>query len=186
VRAFHQLAFDLEELDAPASLIADAHLAARDEANHARWTLAVARSFDPRARLRFNDQCRAARRKVTAFDLALENAGAGCVGELFGTWLQVFQARAATQPLVTATAQRIAQDEARHAALAFRIFDWLDQRIGVREREQVRLAMHVEAQVLARASLMPDGLAQQLGLPDAVQMARASFALQERLRPACA
>jgi len=186
VRAFRQLAFDLDELDAPTSLIADARLAARDEANHARWSLAVARSFDPRARLRLDDRSRAARRKVTAFELALENAGAGCVGELFGTWLQVFQARAATQSLVSATAQRIAQDEARHAALAFRLFDWLDQRLGVREREQVRRAMLAEAQRFASTSLLPDGLALQLGLPDAAQMARASFALQERLLPACA
>jgi len=45
VRAFRQLAFDLEELDleeldAPTSMVTQAQLAAQDEANHARWTLA--------------------------------------------------------------------------------------------------------------------------------------------------
>jgi hypothetical protein len=186
VRAFRQLVFDLEELDAPPSMVAQARRAARDEANHARWTLAVARGFDPNARLPPADRRCAARRRLSAFELALENATAGCVGELFGTWLQVFQARAATQPHVRATARRIARDEARHAALAFRLFDWLNRRLSAREREAVALAMHAEAQLLAGDTTLPELLALQLGLPNAAEMAGASCALQERLRRACA
>jgi hypothetical protein len=186
VIAFRQLAFDLAQLGAPDGLIAQARRAARDEAHHARWTLALARRYDPRARLRRPDQRRAVRRQVTMFELAVENATAGCVGELFGTWLQVFQARAATSPLVRATARRIAQDEARHAALAFQLFDWLDYRLGPREREAVRMAMHAEAELLGRAPLWSDELASGLGLPDRAQMAQASAALQERLPAACA
>jgi rubrerythrin len=186
VRAFRQLVFDLEELDAPPSMVAQAQRAARDEANHARWTLAVARGFDPNARLPPADRRCAARRRLSAFELALENATAGCVGELFGTWLQVFQARAATQPHVRATARRIARDEARHAALAFRLFDWLNRRLSAREREAVALAMHAEAQLLAGDTTLPELLALQLGLPNAAEMAGASCALQERLRRACA
>jgi rubrerythrin len=186
VRAFRQLVFDLEELDAPSSMVAQAQRAARDEANHARWTLAMARGFDPQARLWPADRRRAARRRLSAFELALENATTGCVGELFGTWLQVFQARTATESHVRDTAQRIARDEARHAALAFRLFDWLDRRLTVREREAVKLAMHAEAQLLAGDTALPLQLALDLGLPNAAQMARASRALQERLRLACA
>lgn len=186
VRAFHQLAFDLEELGAPASIVAEARLAARDEANHARWTLAVARSFDPCARLGPVDERRAARRKLTPFALALDNAAAGCVGELFGTWLQIFQARAAATSLLRSTAERIAQDEARHAALAFRLFDWLDRRLGARERELVRMAMRSEVRLLASTPMLSDDLAIRLGLPDSDQMARAARALRDRLPVACA
>jgi hypothetical protein len=185
VRAFRQLAFDLETLDAPPSLLAQARRAARDEANHARRTLAVARCFDPSARLQPDDR-RAAPRQLTVLQLALENATAGCVGELFGTWLQVFQARAATHSFVRATALDIARDEAHHAALAFRLFDWLDRQLDPRERTQVRLAMHAEAQRFAGVTMWPEEIASQLGLPNAVQMARAAVALQERLLLACA
>jgi hypothetical protein len=186
VFAFRQLAFDLEQLGAPFSLVAQARRAARDEAHHARWTLALARDYDPGARLRLDDQRRAVRRQLTLFELALENATAGCVAELFGTWLQVFQARAATRPLVRATAQRIARDEARHAALAFRLFDWLDSRLRPHERKAVRTAMHREAELLGRATLWSEELATGLGLPDRAQMARASVALQECLLRTCA
>jgi hypothetical protein len=186
VRAFRQLVFDLEELDAPPSMVAQAQRAARDEANHARWTLAVVRGFDPQARPGPADRRRAARRRLNAFELALENATAGCVGELFGTWLQVFQARTAAESHVRATAHRIARDEARHAALAFRLFDWLNRRLSAREREAVTQAMHAEAQRLAGAATLPEQLALRLGLPNAAQMALASSALQQQLPSACA
>jgi len=185
VLAFHQLAFDLEELDAPPSMLAQARTAAQDEARHARWTLALARRCDPGAQLVLNER-RPARRHLTVLELALENATAGCVGELFGTWLQVFQARAAMDPLVKATAERIARDEARHAALAFRLFDWLDRRLGPREREAVRMTLRAAAQQVARAKLWSDDLAIGLGLPDRKQLARAGLALQERLSELCA
>jgi rubrerythrin len=186
VFAFGQLALDLEELEAPRGMLAEARLAAEDEARHARWTLALARRYDPgAARLPDNGQG-AVRRKVTVLELALENATAGCVGELFGTWLQVFQSRAATEPFVKATAERIARDEARHAALAFRLFDWLDRRLGPGEREAVRMAMLAEAQLLARAELWSEELAIGLGLPDRAQRSRAGVALLESLRRACA
>jgi hypothetical protein len=44
VRAFQQLTLDLEQLGAPAVLVRAARRAVRDEARHARWTLALARA----------------------------------------------------------------------------------------------------------------------------------------------
>jgi hypothetical protein len=188
VSAFQQLALDLEGLEAPAYLVLAARRAARDEAKHARWTLELARSVGgsgaartARARLQ-----RSRPRQVTAFELALENAAAGCVGETFGTWLQVFQARSAPQACVQATAWRIAKDEARHAALAFRLFDWLERRLGKDERERVRATMERESVQIDCRSSLPLALAVHLGLPSERQRVQAAREIAQQLAAVCA
>ena len=55
----------------------------------------------------------------------------------FGTWLQLYQASTAPDLRLRSVARRIALDEARHAALSFRIFDWLDQKLDHAGRQLV-------------------------------------------------
>jgi hypothetical protein len=185
VYAFRQLVLDLEQLQAPSPLIRAARRAVADEARHARSSLALARSFGAAGSPRSRRSLRPTRRKVSAFELALENATVGCVGETLGTWLQVFQARAAQQARVRATARAIAKDEARHAALAFRLFDWLELRLGPEERKRVKAAMRVEAQGVDCRSALPSEIATRIGLPNEQQLALVAAAIQEQLSVVC-
>jgi rubrerythrin len=165
ILSFQQLAFDLEALGASRRLIRAARRAAREEASHARVSLAVARRLGA-ARPHWPPWPRPLRRTPRLVDVALENATNGCVSELFGTYLQLYQARHVKDPDLRAIAGRIAREEASHAALAFRLFDHFDARLTPDQRRQVRASMR-EALGRCEASLghSPE-LLRELGLPD--------------------
>jgi len=119
-------------------------------------------------------------------DLALENAAAGCVGETFGTWIQLFQAEAAPQAELRHTARHIARDEARHAALAFRLFDWLDPKLSPNQRDEVQHALVLATQRLGGDCEVPSTLAASIGLPGKAEAARAASAILAHLPSVCA
>lgn len=184
ILAFQQLAFDLEALGAPASLIQEAREAARDEARHARVSLSLARRLGATGRPRWPTLSRPIRRAPRLFDVALENATGGCVNEVFGAWLQLHQAAHAPAPELRAVAERIARDEAAHAAHAFRLFDFFDRKLTVEERREVRAAMRGELERCgASLGLTPD-IASQLGLPERDEMRRVARAIEAAL-PTC-
>ncbi|WP_146157854.1 hypothetical protein [Enhygromyxa salina] len=134
VDAFLHAAILLEGLGAPAELIAAHHEAARQEATHARLALAAAEAVDGR-RARLGDLPAAgASFELVAFvrDLARD----GCVGELLAAREAIW---AAAQPELTQRAEllgywrTVANDEAEHAALAWRTLEWLlDVQPGLR------------------------------------------------------
>jgi hypothetical protein len=170
IGAFRQLAQDLEELAAPAQWVAEARNAAREEARHAREALRFARALGFRGRVGGDGFRRAKRRGSEPFSLALENATGGCVNELFGAWLQLFQARFAPQAELRASARRIARDEANHAAFAFRLFHWLNEQLTPEERRRVREAMRQQIEIHASSGELPADIADRLGLPDAAAL----------------
>jgi hypothetical protein len=120
----------------------------------------------------------ASAREVTALELALENASAGCVGETFGTWLALYQSEHAPSKPIRAVARRIARDEARHAALAFRIMAWLLPQLSPEQRQSVNQALST-AIVDVLASPWPSAnLLASLGLPGRAEMGLAASALR--------
>jgi hypothetical protein len=184
IAAFEQLVFDLETLGASADLVRAAERAADDEAIHAGLSLAFARRLDDSPLPAWPPLPRASRRAVSAVDVAIENARGGCVNEMFGTWLQLFQAAWAPERRWRRAARRIARDEARHAALAFRIHDWLDQELSAAERRRVKAALLEATRRLADDAELAPALSSHIGFPRRSEMARARDAIRGALFPA--
>jgi hypothetical protein len=145
VHAFALLGRELNELGAPRSLLTSIRRAARDEARHARMAARLTRTRVPRLR-------RQAIARRTPLDIALDNAREGCGRELFGACVGLLLARRAKTAALREYYGAIAQDEVRHAALSFRVHEFLLAKLTPDERAQVERA-RVEALRASRVSL---------------------------------
>jgi hypothetical protein len=173
IAAFARLADELTAHHAPATLIAGARRARRDEVRHARTMAAFARRAGAAA-ARPGDAPRATVRPLAA--MAEENAVEGCVRETFGAMVAAWQAKHARDPLARASFSVIARDEARHAALAWRVHGWAAGRLSQRDRAALDGAMRAAlaglageisvgaAPALRDAGLWPDGRALRAAL----------------------
>ena len=134
--AFERLATELASLGAPHALV-DGALASRDdEVRHARMTAKAAkrRGGTPVAPVIEPATNR------TMLDIALENAVEGCVRETYGALVAHHQAQAARDPSIAAMMRTIAEDETRHAGLAWDVAAWLEPRLSADERAAVASA----------------------------------------------
>lgn len=130
VASFARFSLQLMALGAPAELLRDAHSAALDEIEHARTSYALATMFG-----RTNvgpDKLSAA---VAPIDIAVDVfvkalVLEGCVGETLGA----AEGRAAARNVMHSEMARmlsvIAEDEERHATLAWRTLKWVLQTFG--------------------------------------------------------
>jgi hypothetical protein len=74
----------------------------------------------------------------------------GCVGETLGVAEARMMAELAEHPMLAQVHHQIADDEQRHAALAWRTLGWLLERYGTRARiAAIVAAAEVEAEVFA-------------------------------------
>lgn len=167
VSAFAILAAELRAHGAPRSLTRSCLVARADEVRHAREMGDLARAFGavpPRAEV-------GASRVRPLVEIAIENAIEGCVRETFGALVGAWQGEHARDYRARATMKRIARDEARHAALGWRIHDWAMSHLDDRARACVRDAMARAIDDLeASARIEPDAvLARTLGLPSSAQ-----------------
>ncbi len=127
IAAFARTVCELMALGAPAWLLADTQRALGDEIAHAdaclRWCEAlggepVVPGALPAAVAPFAAQ-------ALARELLAEVLRGGCVGETRAAHEALVLAHEAPLPAMRAHFRRIAEDEARHAALAFRTARWL-------------------------------------------------------------
>ena len=148
VASFARFTLQLLALGAPSELLREAQLAALDEIDHAR------RCFDIASRLsgRLIGPGRLAEASANlATDLAevvVATIHEGCVGETLAAAMASEQARVAEDPEVRESLLKIAEDEARHAELAWRFVAWAMQRADARVRH---LAHEAFRQALARS-----------------------------------
>jgi hypothetical protein len=165
VDAFEILARELGTHGAPRSLIRSAERARRDEIRHARVATALAARFgaEPRA----PRVARGAERSLEA--ITRENAVEGCVRETWGALVATWQARAAEDRRVRAAMTRIAIDETRHAALAWRVHRWACRRLDPVARRRVERSRDraLAALVASAKAPAPPELVRVAGLPDA-------------------
>jgi hypothetical protein len=133
VQAFYKLVRELRVLGAPGALrdgVLDAML---DEVRHAQDVGELARAYGGEI----------ARPQVdttglrSAYEMALDNVAEGCVRETFGALQATYQAETAADPRVRDLMAQIAQDESRHAELAWQLQAWLEPRLSEPERTQV-------------------------------------------------
>lgn len=136
IAAFERLASELVAFGAPRSLVRRARAAAKDEARHARSMGRLQRKFGGAAlpvRVR-----RAASRSFYAF--AKENAVSGCVLETYAALEAHYVALAASDASVRRAHRLIADDETRHAELAWDVATWANAHLSAKQRTQIATA----------------------------------------------
>jgi hypothetical protein len=140
VASFARFTLDLLAAGAPPELVAEAQRASLDEVAHARLCFALASRY--------------ARKELGPGPLDLSGAGPsrslaeavaaavreGCVGETIASVFAREQLRHATDPEAREALARIAEEEARHAELAWRFVGWALRVGGERVREAARCA----------------------------------------------
>ncbi|AKT43665.1 ferritin-like domain-containing protein [Chondromyces crocatus] len=125
VAAFARFALELLAAGAPAALVEAAHRAALDEVRHARLCLSMAATYRGGPVEPGPLPCGGSVSigpDLAAF--AADTAREGCVGETVAAILAAEQLSRATDPAVRKALFGIAEDEARHAELAFRAVAW--------------------------------------------------------------
>jgi len=188
VDAFRILRDDLIAHGAPSYLADAADRSIGDETRHA----AVMRRFAEAHGAEATPPERAEHAPRSLFAIARENAVEGCVRETFGALVAMWQAATASDPRFRRAMERIAEDEARHAALAWRVASWASTRLTPEENARVAEAMRVaEAELdaeIARAATDDSSHATRwLGLPSgraAAALRQAFSASREGMRPA--
>ena len=163
VSAFQILACELSTHGAPSQMVDDCREAADDEVRHALQMDALAARFgvEPIAAEVEDRPLRA------LYDIAFENAVEGCVRETFGALVGTHQSLSATDPTVADTMRRIADDEIRHAALSWRIAEWIEPQLSPEEQRSIARA-RAQAITDLRAEMqvpVADALRREAGLP---------------------
>jgi hypothetical protein len=167
VAAFAAMAVELRRFGAPAPLVDRCGDAARDEVSHARMLRRL-------ARIRGGRPAPMALGRVAArslLEFAVENAVEGCVHETWAALIAHWQARHAESPEVRAAYARIAEDEARHAQLAWDIDAWLRERLPGAAYDEVRAARRAAVEALEAGDAGPE-LRAGAGLPTAAQASK--------------
>lgn len=138
VAAFARLTLQLMALGAPASLVEASQRASLDELEHATFCFSraahhVGNRGEP-ARPGPLD-VRGALDDVSWESFLRANVLEGCIGETLAAVRVGEQARLATDPALRAALRKIAEDEARHAELAWQILAWALRVVPERARD---------------------------------------------------
>jgi hypothetical protein len=148
IASFARVTLDLLTLGAPPDLVEAAQHAALDEIEHAKLCFALASRYAGRdlgpAPLSIGGAV------VDADWVAFATATVreGCVGETLGALVAAERARLAEDRAVKSALERIAADEARHAALAWRMVKWAIEQGGFQVRAAVQAAFAEESHLL--------------------------------------
>ncbi len=150
VAAFARVSLSLLAAGAPPDLVADTHRAALDEIEHARAMYGVASNLrDAPIGPGPLDLSGVASPTASIVEIAEEAFLEGCVGEAAAALVLREEARAATSIEIRAILERIADDEERHAELAWRTVQWaLGADDGVRGALERAMRLLSEEQTL--------------------------------------
>jgi hypothetical protein len=165
IAAFRTLRAELLAHGAPRELVQMAERSAKDEVRHTRVTARLARKFGATPKL-----AKVRRGDVRSLEaLAIENAAEGCVRETFGALLAAHQAEHAADAEIRAEMATIAEDETRHAALAWAVAEWATSRLDAAGRAKGAAAKARAVEELRREveSETPHALVAMAGLPTA-------------------
>ena len=166
IAAFGRLSLELLALGAPSDLLRDTHRAALDEIRHAELCFGLYGRYAAAPKGPGPIDVGGALSAVSLQELAVRAVEEGCVGETLGALVVQEQHRAAVDPVVKRALSEIADDEARHAELSWRIVRWAIEQGGPRVFEAVESAFRTaieqaaknhELQPMARAGLGEHG-----------------------------
>lgn len=163
VDAFDALRDELRAHGAPPALIEAAERAADDERRHAALMTALATRHGAKAR-----EPEVERRPPRALaEMAAENLSEGVVRETFGALVALWQARHARDAEVRHAMRQIADDECEHAALAWDVAAWAQERLGPEVDLRRTIVQAVEALAREAGRAPTPALAEAAGLPNA-------------------
>lgn len=148
VAAFEILRRELRFHGAPDVLCQLAQAAQQDERRHAQVTMEQAQRFAATpARVRL-----VPRPLRSLLSIALENEVEGCVRETFGALVGAWQAEHAADQAIRQIMHTIAEEELRHAALAWQVRAWILPRLTPSEKQRLHDAQ-AQAIAVLRAEL---------------------------------
>jgi hypothetical protein len=124
IAAFARFSLQLLALGAPPELLRDATQAMADETRHAELCFGLAARFGGQAVAPGPLDVTGALGAVTLREVVELVVLEGCVGETAAALEAAWAAEAATDTVVREVLARIAEDEARHAALAIKFVSW--------------------------------------------------------------
>jgi hypothetical protein len=163
VSAFRQLRRQLRSWSAPSGFLDRCADAQRDEVAHAILLRRLAHRYGARVPVASIGPHRKDRLAV-----ALHNATEGCVSETWSALLAHWIAAATTDATVRATFSRIAEDETRHAQLAWDLQAWLCAGLDENQRKCIDDARRRALDALPDvAHVQADTMPAILGLGDA-------------------
>lgn len=141
VASFGKLALELLAFGAPADLVRAAHEAALDEVRHASMCFRLASAYlgspiGPGAL----PEASSFKGAATLAELAASAVREGCLGETLAAVVASAQRAAATDPAAREVLTIVAEEESRHAELAFRVVAWAITRGGKEVRSAVQEA----------------------------------------------
>jgi hypothetical protein len=157
VDAFAILHDELAAFGAPRKLLERSVAAQADEVRHADTTAILARRFGAEDGA-WSERPVVQTRGRSLEEIATENAVEGCVHETYAALLAMWQAEHARDADVRAAMRSIAEDETRHAALAWSVAEWIERELDVAARARVAAAFEA-AMVTLREGILPDGAA---------------------------
>jgi len=171
IAAFARFTLQLLALGAPAELVRDSIQAQVDETRHAALAFELASAYAGAPVGPTALDLRGALDSLSPEEILRTTIAEGCIGETRAALEAAEAARVASVPAVQGLLQRIADDESAHAALAWRVVQWI---LG----EHPELAFAARAE-LARVEASPpasepsdDADARAHGLLDAPTLAR--------------
>ena len=184
VAAFARFTLQLLALGAPPELVADACRAQLDEVAHARTTLALAAAYGRPIGPGMLPIADALAAPLDRESVLVATFIEGCVGETIAAAELELAAQSCADAAVAATLRRLAADEQRHAALAWRTVQWLLRAGGPALRGALALALARVCGPAAGVDELPAALLLRHGrLPAAGRAALARHCLHAVIRP---
>lgn len=162
VASFRRAAAELALQGAPPPLLRDYFVAADEEAEHTRLCLTLARRSCGRE-ITLAPLPDATPRDADLAQTLRWTFAEGCVAETAASLVAYRAARGATDEQVASTLRQIADDEAGHAALAWRTVGWIWQRLDEQARGQFLAWAQTQRPAPASAGEDPDVAHGRLG-----------------------
>jgi hypothetical protein len=144
VASFSRFSLELLSLGAPPELLSESHRAALDEIEHARLCFAVVEYVSGEAIGPGALELRDLALSGDLADVAVTAVREGCVGETLAALVAREQLARTRDSMIRATLDKIAEDESRHAELAWRFVAWACAAGDDRVRRAVRTAFDEE------------------------------------------
>jgi hypothetical protein len=141
IASFARFTMDLLAFGAPPELVEDAQRAGIDEVAHTRACFAVASLYAEAAYGPGPLNLSGVAPSGTLTEAARAAFYEGCIGETTAALLAGERAHATDDPKLRAVYERIAEDESRHAELAFRFVAWAIAEGGVEVRDAIASAL---------------------------------------------
>ena len=124
VAAFARFTLELLSIGAPPEILLEAQTATRDEIEHARMCFTMASRYVGRPIGPDALDTHGAGGLRSLAEIAAATVKEGCIGETLSAALAEERARGAAHPYTRSVLERIADDEANHAELAWRFVGW--------------------------------------------------------------